>query len=104
MPKRRMWIAQRKRTTLRVMKSAVIPQICVEPELRAKRESVLRPGKTLSEFVEACVRNAAELQRMQTSFHERGRAAWEHYQSTGESVPTDEILAELQARRKQLGE
>jgi plasmid stabilization system protein ParE len=35
------------------MKSAVIPQIRVEPELRAELESVLRPGETLTDFVRA---------------------------------------------------
>ena len=89
------------------MKSAVIPQVRVEPELRAELEAVLQQGETLSGFVEASVRSAVEFQRVQTRFHERGRAAWEHHQSTGVSVPADEVLAKLQAkldaRRKQLG-
>lgn len=35
------------------MKTAVIPQVRVEPELRADLDSVLLPGETLTEFVEA---------------------------------------------------
>ena len=89
------------------MKSAVIPQVRVEPELRAELEAVLQEGETLSEFVEASVRNAVAFRRVQSSFHERGQAAWEHYQATGESVSTEEVLSKLQARlgarRKQLG-
>lgn len=89
------------------MKSAVIPQVRVEPELRAELEAVLRQGETLSEFVEASVRNAVEFRRVQTRFHERGQAAWEQYQNTGLSVPADDVLARLQAkldaRRRQLG-
>ncbi len=89
------------------MKSAVIPQVRVEPELRAELEAVLLQGETLSEFVEASVRNAVEFRRAQNSFHERGQAAWEHYERTGVSVPAEEVLAKLQAkldgRRKQLG-
>jgi Arc/MetJ-type ribon-helix-helix transcriptional regulator len=89
------------------MKTAVIPQVRVEPELRAELEAVLQQGETLSEFVEASVRSAVEFRRMQTRFHERGQAAWEHYQSTGKSVSADEVLATLQARlnakRTQLG-
>lgn len=89
------------------MKSAVIPQVRVEPELRAQLEAVLQQGESLSEFVEASVRSAVEFRRAQTRFHERGQAAWEHYQRTGLSVPADEVLAKLQAklnaRRKQLG-
>ena len=89
------------------MKSAVIPQVRVEPELRAELEAVLQEGESLSEFVEASVRNAVAFRRVQTRFHERGQAAWEQYQVTGESVSTDEALGKLQAKldakRKQLG-
>ena len=52
------------------MKSAVIPQVRVEPELRAELEAVLHQGETLSEFVEASVRKAVEFRRVQTRFHE----------------------------------
>jgi predicted transcriptional regulator len=89
------------------MKSAVIPQVRVEPELRAELEAALLEGETLSGFVEASVRNAVAFRRAQTQFHARGQTAWEHYQATGESVSTDEVLAKLQAKldakRKQLG-
>jgi hypothetical protein len=98
---------QRKRNTLMSMKSAVIPQVRVEPELRAELEAVLHQGETLSEFVEASVRNAVEFRRVQTRFHERGQASWEHYERTGVSFSADEILSNLQtkldAKRKQLG-
>ena len=57
---------------------------------------------------ERSVRKAVEFRRVQTRFHERCQAAWEHYQTTGVSASTDEVLAKLQAkldaRRKQLGE
>ena len=90
-----------------VMKSALIPQVRVDPELRAELEAVLKQGETLSEFVLASVRSAAETRRVQQRFHERGQAAWEHCQRTGESVPAQDVLAKLQAkldlRRKQLG-
>ena len=89
------------------MKSAVIPQVRVEPELRAELEAVLQEGETLSEFVEASVRSAVEFRRVQTRFHARGQAGWEHYQDTGESLSAAEVLAKLQAKldakRKQLG-
>lgn len=89
------------------MKSAVIPQVRVEPELRAELEAVLQKGETLSEFVESSVRNAVAFRRVQTRFHEHGQAAWEHYQATGEWVSTDEVVGKLQAKldakRKQLG-
>lgn len=90
------------------MKTAVIPQVRVEPELRAELEAVLQQGETLSEFVEASVRNAVEFRRVQTRFHERGQAAWEHYLRSGVAVPAEDVLAKLhaklEAKRKQLGE
>lgn len=88
------------------MKSAVIPQIRVEPELRAELEAVLHQGETLSGFVEATVRSAVAFRRVQTEFHARAQAASEAYHQTGESVPVDAVLDKLQsrldARRKQL--
>ena len=89
------------------MKSAVIPQIRVEPELRTELESVLRQGETLTEFVEATVRNAIAFRRIQIAFHTRAQAASEAYHQTGASVPVEFVLERLQskldARRKKLG-
>lgn len=89
------------------MKSAVIPQVRVEPSLRTELEAVLEEGETISEFVEASVRSAVAFRRVQSRFHARGQAAWEQFQATGESVSADEVLARLQAKldakRKQLG-
>ena len=88
------------------MKSAVIPQIRVEPELRAELESVLQQGETLSQFVEATVRDAIAYRRMKTEFHARAQAASEAYHRTGAAVPAGTVLAGLQAKldakRKQL--
>jgi hypothetical protein len=89
------------------MKTAVIPQIRVEPELRAELESVLRQGETLTEFVETTVRSAIAFRRVQTAFHVRAQAASEAYHPTGVSVPVEPVLERLQsrldARRKKLG-
>jgi hypothetical protein len=89
------------------MKTAVIPQVRVEPELRADLESVLHPGETLTDFVEATVRNAIAFRRVQTSFHARARAASEEYHRTGVSVSVETVLERLQskldAKRKKLG-
>lgn len=89
------------------MKSAFIPQVRVEPELRAELESVLQEGETLSQFVESSVRSAVAFRRVQNRFRERGEAAWQRHRETGESVSADEVLARLQkkldARRRQIG-
>ncbi|GAA0757234.1 hypothetical protein LRH25_18310 [Ideonella azotifigens] len=89
------------------MKTSILPQVRVEPQLRADLESVLREGETLSEFVEASVRKAVDFRRVQDDFYARGEASWQDYQRTGEAYPVDDVLAELRAmtdaRRKQLG-
>jgi len=88
------------------MKTAVIPQVRVEPELRAQLDAVLTEDETLSDFVETAVRRAVEHRRVQTAFHARGEAALEHYQRTGISHSAKDVLdslqAKLDARRKQV--
>jgi hypothetical protein len=80
------------------MKTAVIPQVRVEPELRADLDSVLLPGETLTDFVESTVRNAVEFRRMQTDFAARCDASLANYERTGISVPSDVVLAKLEAK------
>ncbi|MBK1615312.1 hypothetical protein CKO44_17770 [Rubrivivax gelatinosus] len=80
------------------MKSAILPQVRVEPQLRSDLESVLREGETLSEFVEATVRSAVEYRLVQNEFLARADAAWAEYRRTGVSYPAEEVHAELQAK------
>jgi len=88
------------------MKTAVTPNPCVDPELCADVESVLRPGETLAGFIGAAVRNAMAYRRVQSEFHARAAVASAEYHRTGVSVPADAVLARLQAKldakRKQL--
>jgi hypothetical protein len=82
------------------------PQALLDPELCAEIEAVLHEGETASGFIETSARSAVEFRRTQTSFHERGQAAWDQYQRTCISVPANEVLdklqAKLDAKRKQL--
>jgi hypothetical protein len=80
------------------MKTAVIPQVRVEPELRADLDSVLLPGETLTEFVEASVRRAIEYRRVQTDFAARCEASLAAYERTGTSSPSDVVLSKLEAK------
>ena len=81
-----------------IMKTAIIPQVRVEPQLRADLEDVLREGETLSDFLEATVRQAVEYRRMQAEFDARADAAWARFQQTGAAVPAGEVVAEMRAR------
>lgn len=81
-----------------MMKTAVIPQVRVDPELRADLDSVLLPGETLTDFVEASVRNAVEFRRVQTDFATRCNASLAQYERTGISAPADAVLSKLEAK------
>jgi hypothetical protein len=80
------------------MKTAVIPQVRVEPALRAELEDVLGQDETLSEFVEEAVRRAVEHRRVQAMFLARGEDAWQAYQRDGQSIPAETVLTKLQVR------
>jgi hypothetical protein len=88
------------------MKSAVIPQVRVEPQLREELEAVLREGETLSGFVEDSVRKAVEFRRVQSRFEQRAEQAWRRYTASGQATPAEAVVAKLQAkldlRRKRL--
>lgn len=80
------------------MKTAVIPQVRVEPELRDDLDAVLHPGETLSEFVEASVRRAIEFRRVQADFAARCDASLAAYERTGIAVPAEVVLSTLEAK------
>lgn len=80
------------------MKTAILPQVRVEPQLRADLEAVLRDGETLSDFLETTVRRAVEYRRMQAECDARAEAAWVNFQQTGAATPAGDVLAELRER------
>ena len=90
-----------------VMKDAVMHQVRVATELRASLDAMLRPGETLTDFVESAGRNEVEYRRVQTAFTSRCDASLAEYERTAELIPTDQVIAKLESklarRRKQLG-
>jgi hypothetical protein len=80
------------------MKTATLPGIRVEPELRSEAESVLNDGETLSQFVETSVRDAVRRRRTQAAFIARGLASREHAIRTGDTVDADVVLARLEKK------
>lgn len=88
------------------MKAAILPQVRVEPKLRADLESVLREGETLSESLEATVRSAVEHRQIEAEFSARAYAAWARFQAAGEALDVEKVVAkmsaQLEARRREL--
>lgn len=79
------------------MKTATIPSLRVEPELREAAEKALEHGETLSGFVEQALREKIQRRRLQSEFIARGLASLEEAMQTGEYFTHDEILADLDA-------
>lgn len=79
------------------MKTATIPSLRVDPELRHAAESVLQDGESLSSFVEQSIRSNVEHRRAQREFIARGLASRDEARRTGEYYSSDEIRDELDA-------
>lgn len=77
------------------MKTATMPALRVEPELRQAAEEILRPGETLSAFVEESLRRNVEFRRTQQEFIARGLASGDAARKSGVYVSSEEVLQEL---------
>jgi hypothetical protein len=77
------------------MKNASIPSLRVAPELRQAVESVLDEGETLSSFMEQSLRLNIARRRVRTEFVARGLASRDEARRTGEYIPAEDVLLEL---------
>ena len=80
------------------MKTATIPSVRVEPELRAEVESLLDEGETVSEFVEASVRAAVLRRRHRSDFIARGLRSLDGARRSGDYVDADVVVQTLQLK------
>jgi predicted transcriptional regulator len=90
------------------MKTATLPSLRVEPELREAAEAVLQEGETLSSFIETSVRETIERRRVRSEFIARGLASRESARRSGRYIKADSVHAELgkmlaKARRRVAG-
>ena len=77
------------------MKTATLPSLRVEAELREAAESVLKKGETLSSFVEESVRTQVRRRQMQDEFIKRGLASRDKARETAVYYSIDEVVGEL---------
>jgi predicted transcriptional regulator len=77
------------------MKTATMPALRVQPELRQAAEEILRPGESLSAFVEDSLRRNVTFRRTQQEFIARGLASRDEAKKTGVYFSSEEVLAEL---------
>ena len=77
------------------MKTATMPPLRVDPELRQEAESVLREGETISSFMEQALRAGIRWRKEQQAFIARGLASRDEALASGEYVAADEVLVEI---------
>ena len=77
------------------MKTANIPSLRVEPELRYAVESALHNNETLSSFMEQALREQVKRRQLQDDFLARGLASRDKARQTGEYYDADDVLVKL---------
>lgn len=78
------------------MKTATMPTLRVDPQLREEAESVLAENETLSAFMESALRDGIARRRVQREFVARGLASRAEAQRTGEYVDAADVQSELE--------
>jgi len=79
------------------MKTASLPSLRVDPELRQAAENVLNDGESLSSLMESSLRSSVIRRQLQRDFVARGLASRDEARRTGEYYAADEVHAELEA-------
>ncbi|KQQ74432.1 prevent-host-death protein [Rhizobium sp. Leaf321] len=80
------------------MKTATIPSLRVDPELRAAAESVLKEGETLSAFVEDSLKKQIDYRKTQAEFIARGLAGLAEAERTGVYYSHQDVLDMLESK------
>ena len=78
------------------MKTATIPSLRVDPELRRSAESVLHEGESLSGFVEQAIRQTVAYRQAEQEFMARGLTARNQARQTGRYVEASTVVNRLQ--------
>ncbi len=79
-------------------RSATLPPIRVTPETKSSLEAVLREGETLTQFIEAAVRQEAGYRAEQNAAVARARKALRLADKGDGLIPVDDFLAGMQDR------
>jgi predicted transcriptional regulator len=78
------------------MKTATIPSLRVDPELRRSAESVLHEGETLSSFVEQAIRQTVAYRQAEQEFIARGLMSRDQARQSGDYVDASVVVDRLQ--------
>ena len=78
------------------MKTASMPSLRVDPELRHDAESVLLEGETLSSFMEQALRSSIQSRRVQKEFIARGLTSRDEAKRTDKYFAAEDVLSEME--------
>ena len=78
------------------MKSATLPSLRVEPQLRDAAESVLLEGETISSLIETSVRETMQRRRARSELIARGLMYRDDAKRSGTYHPADKVHAALE--------
>lgn len=78
------------------MKTATIPSLRVDPELRQSAESVLEEGESLSSFVEQAIRSTVAQRLAEREFIARGLLARDNARRSGVYVEAADVASRLE--------
>lgn len=78
------------------MKTATMPALRVDPELRRAAEAVLHEHESLSAFMEAALRDGVARRRAQHEFVARGLASAARSRRELDHIDADDVHAELE--------
>ncbi len=78
------------------MKTATIPALRVEPELRRAAEEVLNDNESLSSFMEASLRASIAQRRSQREFVARGLVSRRDARESGDYHAVGDVFVELE--------
>lgn len=78
------------------MKTATIPSLRVDPELRQSAESVLEEGESLSSFVEQAIRATVAQRLAEREFIARGLLARDNARRSGTYIEAADVVSRLE--------
>jgi len=79
------------------MKTATIPSLRVDPELRRAAEDLLKEGESLSNFVEQSLRDGIQKRRIQGEFLARGLIARDNAKQSDNYVSAETVVDRLES-------
>jgi predicted transcriptional regulator len=79
------------------MKTATLPSLRVDPELREAAKAVLHEGETRSALIETAARETVERRRARAEFIARGLASRDEARRAGLNFPAQSVHDELRA-------